>query len=500
MSMLELLLILSIAISSIVLTSSPTKSIKPFYWGMLLVLGTGISTIILSSSDYGVMEKMTFVSASVLQLLAVPFILFYLIKEKSFPRFLSILIATALLMLANDLSPEDTVDHSFLVQVEEGLTKDVFESIEGDLHIEEVFFPKSTDLTDLDDYFLLEYHSIAKDQIAKKRKSLGRLKGVVYVEDNDVLSLVKPVGKNESLRLKSLNTFTNDPLVVEQWGMEAIRLREAYDLVNKLGIEPKRKAKVVVLDTGVKGDHEDLRDNVFEIDKKSLADKNGHGTHCAGTIAAGFNNGKGIVSFNFDNAFIEFSSIKVLGDSGRGTERRILNGIIKAVDAGADVISMSLGGLGSPAKHRTYQKAIEYAKANNVIIVSAAGNSDANAKKFLPTALDYVVSVSAIDSELNKASFSNRVDEVQFGIAAPGVQIISTDETGKYKRANGTSMAAPFVSGAMALLRSIDPELSVDKAYEILQESGKNTNDSYQTGKLIQMDSAIQLLYDQLNS
>ena len=101
---------------------------------------------------------------------------------------------------------------------------------------------------------------------------------------------------------------------------------------------------------------------------------------------------------------------------------------------------------------------------------------------------------------LNKASFSNRVDEVEFGIAAPGVQILSTDEKGKYKLANGTSMAAPFVSGAMALLRSIDPELSVDEAYEILQESGKNTNDSYQTGKLIQMDAAIQSLYEKINS
>ena len=160
---------------------------------------------------------------------------------------------------------------------------------------------------------------------------------------------------------------------------------------------------------------------------------------------------------------------------------------------------MSLGGLGSPSKHRTYQKAIEYAKANNVIIVSAAGNSDANAKNFLPTALDYVISVTAIDSDLNKASFSNRVDEVQYGIAAPGVQVLSTDEKGKYKLANGTSMAAPFVSGAAAILRSIDPSLTVGELYEILQESGLNTNDSFRTGKLIQLDAAIKMLYDQTN-
>ena len=141
--MLELLLILSIALSSIVLSASSSRGGTPFYWGMILVLGTGISAFILSQSTYSAFEKLSFVSATVLQLLAVPFILFYLIKEKSFPRFLSIIIASALLMLANDLDTEDSIDHSFLVQVEEGLTKDVFNSLDESVVVEEVFFPAS---------------------------------------------------------------------------------------------------------------------------------------------------------------------------------------------------------------------------------------------------------------------------------------------------------------------------------------------------------------------
>ncbi|NRA49893.1 MAG: S8 family serine peptidase, partial [Phaeodactylibacter sp.] len=177
-----------------------------------------------------------------------------------------------------------------------------------------------------------------------------------------------------------------------------------------------------------------------------------------------------------------------------GTQKSIINGMIKAADAGADVISMSLGGLSNQSKERAYRKAVEYANEKGAIVVAAAGNANRNAKNYVPAAVDGVISVSAIDADLRKAVFSNYVTDLKRGVAAPGVGIYSTIPGDRYDTYNGTSMATPYVAGLLGLMKSYRPGLTTDQAYNILQKTGKGTQQTKQTGKLIQPAKALKQL------
>ena len=122
---------------------------------------------------------------------------------------------------------------------------------------------------------------------------------------------------------------------------------------------------------------------------------------------------------------------------------------------------------------------------------------NANAKYYLPTSNDYVFSVASVNQNLQKSSFSNYIQDVSKGIAAPGEQIMSTDEQGSYKLANGTSMAAPFVTGLLALMRTMDPSITAEEAHAILKEHGVKTKQTKQTGSLIQVKPVLEYLYHQ---
>ena len=236
---------------------------------------------------------------------------------------------------------------------------------------------------------------------------------------------------------------------------------------------------------------EDIRKKYRSTAKKHDDDPQGHGTHCAGIAAAVSNNGKGIASYAPNNDFVELTSIKVLNSFGGGTQGSIINGILAAADAGADVISMSLGGRSNPSRQRAYSKAVAYANDKGAIVVVAAGNSNMNAKNYAPANAKGVIAVSATDINNNRASFSNTVQDVGMGIAAPGVNIYSTTPNNEYKSFNGTSMAAPHVAGLIGMMKAIFPEIKTKDAHFILDKTGKNTNESKRTGKLIQPVAAI---------
>ena len=225
-------------------------------------------------------------------------------------------------------------------------------------------------------------------------------------------------------------------------------------------------------------------------------DPRGHGTHCAGIAAAVSNNGKGVASFSQNNEFVEVASIKVLNSMGMGTQKSIIDGIIEAADSGADVISMSLGGRSNQAKQTAYKKAVKYANQKGAIVVAAAGNSNRNAKEFSPVNAPGIIGVSAVDMELNRAVFSNYVQDIEMGIAAPGVDIYSTIPGNKYATYNGTSMATPYVAGLLGLMKSINPDLSTKKAHEILQSSGVKTKATKETGYFIQPAIAVKTMMD----
>jgi thermitase len=259
-------------------------------------------------------------------------------------------------------------------------------------------------------------------------------------------------------------------------------------------IKPKKTAVVAILDTGVDAKHEDISDNFTSIKSKYDTDPRGHGTHCAGIAGAVSNNHKGVASYSRNNDFVKITSIKVLSASGMGTQQTIINGIIEAADRKVDVISLSLGGLSTQTRQRAYEKAVKYAHKAGCIVVAAAGNSNRNAKDFAPVNAEGVIGVSAITEDLSRAVFSNTVEDLKMGVAAPGTNIYSTIPSDKYASFNGTSMATPYVSGLIGLMKSIQPKLDAQQAYEILHATGQQTRSGTETGQLIQPLGAIQQL------
>ena len=220
-------------------------------------------------------------------------------------------------------------------------------------------------------------------------------------------------------------------------------------------------AKVAVLDTGVYKDHLDLKANIIDCKdttkrgiKNGCADRNGHGTHVAGTILANAgSDGKGIYGVA---PGAKLMAIKVCGAGGCSTDD-IAAGIMYAADNEADIISMSLGG---NTQSSLIRDAIDYAVGKGVLVVAAAGNDrkDGIGSIDYPAANIKVVAVAAFDSSDTMASFSSlgvnnndwTIEEKEIEFAAPGVDVESTWNNGCYNTISGTSMATPHVAGIAA--------------------------------------------------
>lgn len=364
--------------------------------------------------------------------------------------------------------------------------------VQYDLTIRPAFSMSSGDITELDDYVLVDVPPQYKNQITEIQDEIRNTKGVDWIENNDIVQ-INPIPSETTTR-KRRTYIVNDPEINKQWGLDEMAMDELHDLLKSENISPKKKALIAILDTGIDAKHEDLAANYKSINVKYDTDGNQHGTHCAGIAAAVTNNGKGIASFSPNNDFVEIGSVRVLAAFGGGTQQGIINGILEAADAGADVISMSLGGISTHKRQKAYEKAVKYANKKGAIVIVAAGNSNKNAKDYCPANADGVITVSAVDENLNRAKFSNFVQDMNMGIAAPGVNIFSTTPNNEYKSFNGTSMATPYVAGLVGLMKSIQPDLSTKDAYKILKNTGKQTNNDSETGRFIQPAEAIKVL------
>ncbi|NVK88313.1 MAG: S8 family serine peptidase [Gammaproteobacteria bacterium] len=219
---------------------------------------------------------------------------------------------------------------------------------------------------------------------------------------------------------------------------------------------------VCIMDTGYSLGHEDLPttgvtgdDGYGSYDTGNwYEDGHGHGTHVAGTIAALGGNDTGVVGVN-PGGNLKLHIVKVFNNSGAWAYG---SDLVAAVDqcsaAGASVISMSLGGGASSSAE---QAAFDNAFSNGILSIAAAGN-DGNSSLSFPASYDSVVSVAAVDSSGNKASFSQFNSQVE--VAAPGVAVNSTLPNNSYAAWSGTSMATPHVSGVAALVWSHYPSCS----------------------------------------
>ncbi len=356
----------------------------------------------------------------------------------------------------------------------------------------EIAFPKleSPEITDLDDYYVLNIPKKYENQRTDIMRELMDSGFADDVEENELVYAIPTIESNNTLNNK-IDFGVNDPSVNGQWALEALEMNKLYDLVRSGELKTKKVARVFVLDTGIDAQHEDIKDNYKSLDKRYDMDKMGHGTHCAGTVGAVTNNGKGVAAFCPDNSMVQLTSIKVLSNYGGGTQQGIIGGMIKAADKGADVVSMSLGGPSNDSRQRAYSKAVKYMTKKGTITIAAAGNSNRNAKDYVPAGVDGVISVAALDSKIQRAVFSNYVTDVKMGIAAPGVDILSTIPGNAYKEYSGTSMACPHVAGLVGMMRSVNPKLDTKAAYKILHDTGKETKDTKMTGRMIYPVDAV---------
>ncbi|WP_417362309.1 S8 family serine peptidase [Gallaecimonas pentaromativorans] len=243
--------------------------------------------------------------------------------------------------------------------------------------------------------------------------------------------------------------------------------------------------KVCIIDTGYDLGHEDLpssgitgNDSYGGYDTGNwYQDGYGHGTHVAGTITAIGNNGIGVVGVS-GSGNIGLHIVKVFNNSGNWAYGSDLVGAISQCEnAGADVISMSLGGPDSSTSERN---AMDSAYSDGVLIVAAAGN-DGNASFSYPASYNSVMSVAAVNSSGSWASFSQYNSQVE--IAAPGVNVLSTVPGDGYAYYSGTSMATPHVSGVAALVWSLHTQCTAAQIRSALdataQDQGASGRDNY---------------------
>lgn len=235
---------------------------------------------------------------------------------------------------------------------------------------------------------------------------------------------------------------------VTDWGITTIGAPYAWRYTKGRGVT------VAVLDTGVSM-HQDLDDNIVgRLTAEpgwSPFDSVGHGTHCAGIIAA-IDNGTGVVGVAPEAKVL---SVKVLGDDGSGSYESIAEGLRIAIRAKADIISMSLGCQYAPPDG-TVQDLIDQAVNNGAIVLCAAGNDYApgvNSIDF-PARCSGTIPVAAIAPNGAHAPFSSEGGELRRGVSMPGVNIYSTYLNGGYARLSGTSMATPMLAGFIALMLS----------------------------------------------
>ncbi len=317
-------------------------------------------------------------------------------------------------------------------------------------------------------------------------RSLAGIRGVRYVEP---------------LRPRRLALVPSDPFVTRQWYLTQSRFYESW-----LTYPAFEAVPVAVIDSGADLKHPELQGRV--LDAKSFVggspgqDPLGHGTFVAGLIAAGVDNGIGIAGLAPP---AELLVAKVV------TKRRTIpieaevRAIRWAVERGARVINMSLGGVRDPLEpdrdtfSRLEADAVAYAVRNDVVVVAAVGNDDQSPSSpwsfaSYPAALPHVLGVSAVTQLGNVPRFSNR-DKIYNDLAAPGEQILSTfprpltsrfpacaDQgfsscgPDEYRQAQGTSFSAPQASAAAAILFSLRPGLTAEQVTTILERTAVDVN------------------------
>ncbi|MFJ8012219.1 type VII secretion-associated serine protease mycosin [Streptomyces sp. NPDC096339] len=279
-------------------------------------------------------------------------------------------------------------------------------------------------------------------------------------------------------------TAAADTIRDREWGLLALRAEEAWGTTRGDGVT------VAVLDTGVDDSHPDLAGQVQAgTDLVGLGAGRGdrswarHGTAMASIIAGhghGPNRGQGVLGVAPQAKILPVRVILEEGDPGRAQAREskggaLAEGIRWAADHGADVINLSLGDDSDSAHHEAGEdEAVQYALSKGVVVVASAGNGGENGDRVsYPAAYPGVIAVTAVDRRGKKAKFSTR--NWYATVSAPGVDVVIADPDRSYYEGWGTSAAAAFVSGAVALVKAAHPELSPAQIKKLLEDTASDS-------------------------
>lgn len=324
----------------------------------------------------------------------------------------------------------------------------------------------------------------ASTPVATAVQKLSGVSGVSHVEPN---------------RYRETYVTPNDPSFAAQWGLAKINCPAAWDRTTG-----NPSVVVAVIDTGVDLDHPELApllvpgNDLVDLGSNPTAppgfrfegdfqgrdtnpqDEVGHGTHVAGTIACLSNNATGVAGVTWQ---CHIMPVRVLARivnianpsdvRGTGSAADIAAGIRWAVDNGARVLNLSLGGSVDTTVER---EAIAYAIAHGAVVVAAMGNGGAAASPSFPGAYPDVVAVGAIDQADHRASFSQVGPHID--VVGPGVGVLSTVWNNGFTTMSGTSMATPHVAGVAALVLSCNSGLTGAQVADILRQTARPLRDN----------------------
>jgi serine protease len=329
---------------------------------------------------------------------------------------------------------------------------------------------------------------IPKGKVEEKIKEYLKRTDVIYAEPNYyVYALMVP----------------NDEYYSYQWHLnnpeyDGIHMEKAWDISTG-----DSSVIVAIVDTGIA--YEDYREGWrrycqapdlaqtcfvpgydFVNNDAHPNDDNGHGTHVAGTVAQSTNNSIGVAGIAFNTCLMP---VKVLDRKGRGTYASVAEGIRWAVDHGAKVINLSLGG---PEDSETLKDSVKYAYENGVTVIAAAGNDNSSTLSYPAAYDDYVIAVGATQYDETLAPYSNYGPSLDL-VAPGGNNSLDQNNDGYvdgilqqtfksswlvcnfgYYFFAGTSMAAPHVSGVAALLIANGNATTPDEIRNALQETAED--------------------------
>ncbi|WP_394188547.1 S8 family serine peptidase [Paenisporosarcina quisquiliarum] len=319
-----------------------------------------------------------------------------------------------LILIANVsvVSAEDSQDQRVLITFNDQISEEVIEQVDGEINI--------------------EFDDIAVAAVSVSEKGIQELK------------------KDPSIKRIEKDLVIKSNSQVLDWGIQSINITKTW----QTGYTGKG-VKVAVIDSGISS-HEDLviAGGVSFVDyTNSYQDDNGHGTHVAGIISAS-DNGYGVKGVA---SGVELYAVKTMDEKGSAYLSNVIAGVNWAIQNQMDIINLSLS---TQSESPAFKDIVDKAYDEGILLVAAAGNDGTKSGDTVdfPARYPSVIAVGAIDQNNRFASFSSTGPDVE--VVAPGVAVLSTYLNNSYARLNGTSMATPFVSGYLALLKQAYPSLS----------------------------------------